>query len=1151
MRSRQLQSRRLKSRQLDKHSNRRRLGCERLEDRRLLATIQVTSLDDTVSLNDGKTTLREAIFAASTLVEDAEIVFDPALFAAGAQSITLKHGTLTISDSVTITGPGAELLTIDASGSDPTPNVKQGDGVSALTLIDFAAIGPHDIVLRDLSITGGDSEQGGGIFSRVNLTLEGCIVHDNFATSHGGGIESTGGSLTIRDSELRGNRSGALGGGFHSFSSEVEITGSRFESNEAGRAGGGASGASGSLIVTGSVFRDNYSARGGGLDWHDMTMAIRGSTFIENRAAIQGGGVSLVVSESLSTGRLDIIDSSFVGNRTEVPGAHGGGLFVTASDAGAVVLTQLTVSRNTAAGDGGGMAIVAAGTPEVRSSTFTGNSAAGSGGGIHSRNGVLELNHTIVAGNEAGAAIGADLRVEAPGSVTAAYAIVGTNSGSTLAEAPLGSPDANGNLIGGPVHGTIDPLLGPLADNGGPALPGGFRMLTHAPLPGSPAIDAGDSSLAAGVGETPAFDQRGAPFSRVFGARIDIGAVEANGAPIVVDTLVDESDGDYRKGDVSLREAIELANARPGAETIVFASAALSGNRTISLSMGELLATDSLTIAGPATGNVITIDGLNQSRVINFDSFGDLALSRLTLTRGRVSTENPENDGLATVGNGGALRSTSAGFVTLDNVSVLNSVTTGMRGDGGGVFVLGSIIATNSRFSGNRAEGRDAKGGSIAAWGLATLTRAEVRQSRASLGGGISAFELTIDQSVVMGNMVVSATANPARGGGIYVPGGSLSIATSSITNNSALSQSTNAFGGGIHVDVATSVSISRSTIANNVTSGEGGGLSAGFAANHVLITGSTFSGNQARSGGAMVTPNLRLLHSTVVLNRSTGLGEPGGIRGDHTVLDHSIVARNLDPQTVELNLRGVVQASASLIGNLTGFTLEPFEGGYSNLIGGPSGASLDPRLGPLGGNGGPALPGGTLLATHAPLTGSPVIDAGDPAVVSGVDGVPEFDQRGAPFTRVAGTRVDIGAVESQAAGGALSGDFTLDGRVDGTDFLVWQRGLGRASGATIRQGDATADGDVDANDLAVWRARVTTSFRGQAAVVAGNEDSSEGGAVSIQLSAASRWEEAEAISTSKATDAVFAAGDFAGLFAVNELPSAARGKWRPARRGL
>jgi len=56
-----------------------------------------------------------------------------------------------------------------------------------------------------------------------------------------------------------------------------------------------------------------------------------------------------------------------------------------------------------------------------------------------------------------------------------------------------------------------EPKLGPLADNGGPTL-------TMALLPGSPAIDAGDTSLA------PATDQRG--FPRPAGLAADIGAFE-------------------------------------------------------------------------------------------------------------------------------------------------------------------------------------------------------------------------------------------------------------------------------------------------------------------------------------------------------------------------------------------------------------------------------------------------------------------------------------------------------------------------------------------------------------------------------------------------------------------------------------------------
>ena len=50
------------------------------------------------------------------------------------------------------------------------------------------------------------------------------------------------------------------------------------------------------------------------------------------------------------------------------------------------------------------------------------------------------------------------------------------------------------------------------------------------------------------------------------------------------------------------------------------------------------------------------------------------------------------------------------------------------------------------------------------------------------------------------------------------------------------------------------------------------------------------------------------------------------------------------------------------------------------------------------------------------------------------------------------------------------SADFNLDGVVDGSDFLAWQRGFGTAIGATPQIGDANNDGAVDENDLSVWR---------------------------------------------------------------------------------
>ena len=69
----------------------------------------------------------------------------------------------------------------------------------------------------------------------------------------------------------------------------------------------------------------------------------------------------------------------------------------------------------------------------------------------------------------------------------------------------------------------------------------------------------------------------------------------------MVDTLVDENDGNYSAGDLSLREAIGLANSRIGADTITFdASLTSGGPATIACSpLGDVVIIDSVTINGP------------------------------------------------------------------------------------------------------------------------------------------------------------------------------------------------------------------------------------------------------------------------------------------------------------------------------------------------------------------------------------------------------------------------------------------------------------------------------------------------------------------------------------------------------------------------
>jgi hypothetical protein len=121
------------------------------------------------------------------------------------------------------------------------------------------------------------------------------------------------------------------------------------------------------------------------------------------------------------------------------------------------------------------------------------------------------LHNTLIAGNFNGAT--GTTRDDVFGALNAGgdYNLIGDGSGMTGL-----SNGINGNLVGS-ADAPIDPLLGPLADNGGPTL-------THALLSGSPAIDAGNNAYATD------WDQRGEGFPRIVNGIIDIGAFEYQGA---------------------------------------------------------------------------------------------------------------------------------------------------------------------------------------------------------------------------------------------------------------------------------------------------------------------------------------------------------------------------------------------------------------------------------------------------------------------------------------------------------------------------------------------------------------------------------------------------------------------------------------------
>ncbi len=460
----------------------------------------VTNTDDS-----GPGSLRDALDAAINCPDFNVIRLNV------AGTITLFDPLPNIYDNVEIIGPGPENLTVERFTGEEAPefrifNFDTGYAVlSGITIAKGASTigaGVYNggtLVLSNCVVTdntGLGNGCGAGIYNRGNLTLVDCAVTDNTGEGsafYGGGIDSTGGGggegefdpfegsrLTILNSVISGNHSGDIGGGLRIGNSDVFISGSTIVSNSTGFNGGG-------------IFANNGGFGAGFGPAEEPRLRILDSVISLNEAGRNGGALHI------GGGDVALYGSTIANN---LAGRDGGGLFVTF---GSVTTTNSTISGNVSGGYGGGL-YIEGGSAGLVSTTIARNTAATDGGGIYNEGAfLLELWNAIVAGNTN------------PGSPD-----IGENFlslGHNLIGDSLGSRGAtngvNGDLVG--TSGTpIDPLLGPLQDNGGPTP-------THALLPGSPAINAGDNANA------PAYDQRGRP--RLPGV-VDIGAfeVQAHGA---------------------------------------------------------------------------------------------------------------------------------------------------------------------------------------------------------------------------------------------------------------------------------------------------------------------------------------------------------------------------------------------------------------------------------------------------------------------------------------------------------------------------------------------------------------------------------------------------------------------------------------------
>jgi predicted outer membrane repeat protein len=368
--------------------------------------------------------------------------------------------------------------------------------------------------IADCTFTGNSSNQGGGAINArafegtTQIAITGSTFSDNTAGTDGGAIDNTDKLTTfqIAGTTISSNSANTSGGGIANAGTLNLNAGTDVTANQAPKGGGventGTESDSQCIIAGNTATTGN----GGGLD--NVGVATETECRIaSNSAQGTGGGAQ-------NRGTLILERSLVLGN-----GSPAGAGIEDSSSQAMLWLIDSTVTGNTASpGNGGGVEITAGATANLVNSTLVQNS----GDGVHLANGKLNLGNALLAENTSSTGA-ADVQVDsANGTINSnGHNLIGDGTSTGLVNG------VNGDQVGTTAH-PIDPLLGPLANNGGPTL-------TFAVLPGSPALDAGDNSLAVDQDANPlTTDQRGAGFPRLLGGAVDIGAYEAPDQPPVV-----------------------------------------------------------------------------------------------------------------------------------------------------------------------------------------------------------------------------------------------------------------------------------------------------------------------------------------------------------------------------------------------------------------------------------------------------------------------------------------------------------------------------------------------------------------------------------------------------------------------------------------
>lgn len=442
-------------------------------------------------------------------------------------------------------------FTITAGNANGTFPANYGGGIGGVY---YSAGSP---TLANLRITDNNSGGfGGGMYGYGSAALTNVVFSGNSSANDGGGFYSYGGNPSLTHVTFSDNSAVGRGGGmFNGQNGSPNLTDVTFSGNSADGDGGGMyNGAYAHSSLTNVTFSDNSAHDGGGIYNLYSDIALIDVTLTDNTAASAGGGMSN------STSSPTLWGVTFDGNSAD----SGGG--ISNWNASHPALTNVTFSGNSAV-NGGAVTNSLLSNPTFRNVTISRNTADVGGGMYNTQHSDPTLFDTILWG-------------DTPEVYDAPYDGVFPASQPVITDSVI----QGGCPVGAACTNVIsaNPLLGHLADNGGPTETMALYVL-------SSAIDAG------GVNSTCAFeDQRG--IARPQGSACDIGAYEGYiDAPLVVSIL---RNSPSPTGEQSLGFELTFSESVTGVDATDFA----------------------LTVTGVSGASITDVSGSGTTRAITVDA---------------------------------------------------------------------------------------------------------------------------------------------------------------------------------------------------------------------------------------------------------------------------------------------------------------------------------------------------------------------------------------------------------------------------------------------------------------------------------------------------------------------------------------------------